>query len=138
MARLVTLALFALVALSTPAWGQTPVIYAQRVNFGPGAVTSPAIDVPPGTGDINLKIDVNLSDWADPDLRISGLLEGSKDGGATWEHLSGFSAVGDTYNKAGQPAGATGVARDLSAFTHIRGTLSVNKRIRIGITGEMR
>jgi hypothetical protein len=107
-----------------------------QANIGPGTITSPWFALPLG-----LKIsDIALvsSAWPDPTLLVSLRVERSYDGGATGQFWFGWSGTGaQSYDRAHNPimprfgARLTGSEPQM----HVRASVTLNKRIRIGVQG---
>lgn len=117
----------ALVALLTRPGGQ---------GIGPGTFVSPAVPVGVTTHAL-VQLNAIASDWdSDPALLVSFTVESSADGGATWSFVIGGETNGGARSRNGA---LPSISRDIPpAATHVRGTLSLSKRFRLGLDGDLR
>lgn len=98
--------------------------------------TSPAIAIPLGSRSITVSLNVLAADWDDPLLLITTRAELSRDGGLNWETFSSDTFVGGSRSRDGSFPSST-VTRDLTGITHVRGSITTNLRVRIGINGTI-
>jgi hypothetical protein len=113
-----------------------------QANIGPGVVQSPAdapdlaVPAPFDKTQLDLRVNPNAADWADPTLTARVDCWSSADGVSFNHYCGGFVAYGNTFDaKTGTLPPAYGVFFP-AGTQKVRWRVDLNKKFRLGLDGQ--